>query len=295
MNHLVALTRLCSLAGTMGIALFQISPNVSARIALETSLPERTQTQGVKVGLDLPQRNKPALTQGGATRSGSSDLKYTPPTNLPKRTRPAVTGGAATRGTDPVIELLAPQDHTGITATARPTFFWYISAQPSLPVEFTLRDEQADQTLLVSRVAIPAAGIVKFELPKDMPALAPNKEYSWSVSLIHDFKEGEANTVYKALLQFQPIPPQQAEALRSADSPRDRAAVFAQGGLWYDAIAQVVSAYLADSKDSNTQDDVMSLLSQVNLDQAIDLSPNAESSTRSTSNTPKKPVRSGAN
>jgi hypothetical protein len=291
MNHAVALTRLFSLAGTLGLALFQLSSSVSALMAIETS-SRAVQPQSGQLALDLPQRKPPTLTQGGATRSGS-DLKYAPPANLPKRSRPSVTGGAATRSTDPVIELLAPQDHTGVTAMARPTFFWYMSAQPSTPIEFSLRDEQADQTVLVSRVTVPAAGLVKFELPKDMPALVPNKDYSWSVSLVHDVKDGEANTTYKAFLRLQTMTPQQTEALRSADSPRDRAAVLAQEGVWYDAIAQLAWAYLRDPKGSSTQEDVLSLLSQVNLDQVVDLSPSSEAPTRSTSTPSPSPAQTG--
>ncbi len=288
MNDRIPLTHLFSALGTAGIAVTLLSSNVSA-LSSVTLKPQVqfAQTQTMRVALDLPRRSQPTLTQGGATRSASpNELKYTPSASLPKRNRPAIAGGAATRGSDPVIELIAPPDHTGATSSGHPVFFWFISAIPNTPVEFALRDEKADQTLLVKRVTITEAGLIKVELPKDSPALLSNKEYTWSVSFIHDAKEAEPNTTYKAYIQLQKLTSGQAGELAAAESPHERAIVYAQAGLWYDAIAQIASGYMANPQDASYQDDLLNLLSQVHLDQIVELTPPSQSSPKSSSTAP---------
>ena len=66
--------------------------------------------------------------------------------------------------------------------------------------------------------------------------LEPGVVYTWSVSVILDPKAWSRNIVASApLLRVAPDPGLETQLASSTTSPR--AALFAQAGLWYDAVA----------------------------------------------------------
>ncbi|NJK54265.1 MAG: DUF928 domain-containing protein [Leptolyngbyaceae cyanobacterium SU_3_3] len=95
--------------------------------------------------------------------------------NCPKLANLASTQGAGSRTggetAQAKVELLVPKDHVAFTTKARPTFFWYVSKVPSAPVEFALHQQGVAAPILVKRVDITQAGLVKLEMPLDAPEL----------------------------------------------------------------------------------------------------------------------------
>src|SRR5262249_1261654 len=64
----------------------------------------------------------------------------------PKRGAPGGREGAGTRGFRealPTLAVLAPQDHTGLTAQEQPVLYWYLSQETRQPVEVILTDWQS--------------------------------------------------------------------------------------------------------------------------------------------------------
>ena len=137
----------------------------------------------------------------------------------------------------PVIELLAPADHGGITATPSPTLFYFASRAVAWPTEFTSSAPGQPKPVLEVRVTSPpAAGFYKLPLAAYRLRLQPGIAYTWSVSAVIDPHAWSHNIVASATILYDP-----AAAAGTAS-----AAQLAAAGLWYDAVAAAADAMSLD-------------------------------------------------
>lgn len=178
-----------------------------------------------------------------------------------------VAGG--TRGTQsdqslPVLTLLVANHQDGLTTSDHPTFFWHVSAPA--PMTFVLTEAEAAQPLLEKQIQ-PQAGIIQLEMPKDLPGLVPGREYRWSVTLNYNPNRPSANPFTQSWIERVPAGAELAQQLAAATSDHDRASIYAQAGLWYDAFAAISTAYTADPNDQSILEDRLLLLDQVGLKQ----------------------------
>jgi len=130
---------------------------------------------------------------------------YTP-TDRPK---PQRTQGGGSRGcinSQPVsLKLLVPQDHTAFTANSHPTFSWYVSNVPSMPMEIALVEEGIAQPMLVKRLTVKNAGLLQFKLPPEIPGLEVGKEYRWTVSLFCNPERPSQSIYARAWIQRKDV------------------------------------------------------------------------------------------
>lgn len=191
----------------------------------------------------------------------SSNLNYVPP----YRGTPRRTQGTGTRGDDESdrmqLRLLVPNDHTGQTISGHPTFFWYISQIPEEPVEFALVEPGVAQPIFVQQLQLQKAGIVRLEMPQNLPELVPGKEYRWSVSLVSDANRRSDDTFTQSWIKRVPETPELKQKLAAAKSDRERASVYAEAGQWYDALNTLSTA----QTDSSNREAFLSLLEQGGL------------------------------
>lgn len=139
----------------------------------------------------------------------------------------------------PVVELLAPADHAGLTALSAPTLYYFLSRPCPWPMQFTIA--APGQPGPVLDVAIPApvaSGIYPLALARYHVRLQPGIDYTWSVSVVIDPHAWSHNIVASAGVVFDPA--QSRAALAGTPSPS--AADFAAAGLWYDAVAAAAAA-----------------------------------------------------
>jgi len=217
--------------------------------------------------------------QAGRGRSPIAFL----PTNLGSPHR-RVAGG--TRGGDsnqslPILTLLVPHKQDGLTLSGHPTFFWHVS-KPA-PMIFILTEPGVPQPLVEQQIQ-PQAGIIQLKMPEDLPELVPGREYRWSVTLVDNPDRPSANPFVQSRIKRVPMTPDleltqelAAAAAESDSSPetlpnspaetlRDRAMIYAQAGLWYDALEAISAAYAANPNDQSILEDRLKLLDQVGLD-----------------------------
>jgi hypothetical protein len=215
---------------------------------------------------DFP--NLPALANpiGSPALASSRRITYIPPNNgSPRRTT-----SNASRGCDDLsnlsLYLLAPKDHVGVTASDRPTFFWYISNVSDVPVEFALVEEGVPTPLWKQKIEVQKAGIVSIPLPENLPQLAVGREYKWSVRLICNPVSPSAASPYISWIRKVPLTESLRSRLSNASSDRDRAFLYAQAGMWYDAVAAIVNR-VGDRSFSQAEvmTELRSLLSQAGL------------------------------
>ena len=178
-----------------------------------------------------------------------SNFSYVPP----YREGPRRTQGTGSRGCDKsqsvALNLLVPNDHTAQTLSGHPTFFWHVSEIPKEPMEFSLVESGVAQPIFVQQLQLQKAGVVRMEMPKNLPELVPGKEYRWSVTLVCNANQRSNDTFAQSWIKRISESPALKQQLVAAKTARDRASVYARAGLWYDALNALSTAQSANSTD----------------------------------------------
>lgn len=207
-----------------------------------------------------------AHAQGSAASADSAgSFVYKPP----MRGAPARRVGGATRGTGDsglVLNVLAP-DQTGLTTQAQPTLYWYASKATQTSIEVTLIADAAEVPVLSKNLALTAAGVQSIDLAQLGITLEPDTDYEWFVSAVPDANQRSKDvTSGGAIRRVAMDPAVQARA----DAAGERAApgVYAEAGLWYDAIAALSRLIARNPGDAGLRAQRASLLEQVGLPQA---------------------------
>lgn len=197
-------------------------------------------------------------------------IRYKPPT-LPGPVRTAGTGSRTMNcDMDKTATLLplVPDGHIGQTVADRPPLLWYVSGAKS--VEVSLVEPGVAKPIFEQTVKIQKPGIVQVNFPASAPALKPDKEYRWSVSVVCNPKRRTQDIAYtQAFIKRLPLSAQLKQQLASAKSDRERSQIYAEAGLWYDALATLATANATDPANEAIQADFYALLDQVGLNQAI--------------------------
>ena len=193
--------------------------------------------------------SQPSLAQNDAPAAAPDESP--PPERTykpPPRGAPGGRVGGATRGTIkvtaplPTIDLLAPDGHTGLTTRANPTLYFFVSQPVSWPMQFTISTASQPRPILEANIPAPRQpGVYPINTAKYPVRLEPEVLYTWSVSVILNPKARSRDIVATASLLRTSAEPGTEAALREAPANR-RAALLAQAGLWYDAVAAAAEA-----------------------------------------------------
>jgi hypothetical protein len=186
----------------------------------------------------------------------------------PKLGKPARTVGGGSRGSKdkvPALFVVAPE-HVGQTTSAKPSLFYFVDRVPdaSIRVEFTLLDEDGIEPLVETVLPTPKrAGVHRIRLSDHGVKLAPGTEYEWSVSLILNPKERSKDIVATSWIDRIP---ESGELKARLASEGATATVFAEEGLWYDAIGALSDEIDGDPSNVQLAEQRADLLRQVGLD-----------------------------
>jgi len=183
----------------------------------------------------------PGHAQQKPPEAASPDAKATasaPVYKPPLRGAPGGRVGGGTRGTGReafVLSVLAPA-HTGLTTSEQPVLYWFISSPSSHPVELTIVDPQKSDPLIELRIEPPvAAGVHRVRLADHGVRLAPAVPYNWYVAVMPD--TGRRSKDILAGGTVERVAPPDGLATKVSGTPKaDLPALYAEAGLWYDAI-----------------------------------------------------------
>lgn len=187
----------------------------------------------------------------------------------PRMGLPGQRDGAGTRGpcilSNKQLMPLIPSDAFGLSATSQPTFFWYVPATAASVAEFTLTDE-AKQEVYSTKLRLPGKpGVVSFKLPAQA-GLKAGKNYLWQFSLICDLENPSANPYVEGTVQPIQPPAELVHQIRQAQ-PQDRFAIYANSGIWYDALSDLASQRCVRPRDMVLQARWSNLLKSVALNE----------------------------
>jgi hypothetical protein len=209
------------------------------------------------------EKQQPATsTPGQATAQSGTAVIYKPPL----RGAPGGRVGGGTRGTTNVFVLsaLAP-DHMGLTANEQPSLYWFISNPTALPVEVAIMDPQGVKPLFERRLAGPVEkGVHRIDLAELGVKLAPGVPYRWSVTVIPDANRRSRDILAAATIERVDVPTEVRAKMEQA-SKEDLAAIYAEAGLWYEALATISEQIERAPNDSTLRRQRAELLNQVGL------------------------------
>jgi Domain of Unknown Function (DUF928) len=178
---------------------------------------------------------------------------------------PARRIGAGTRGMGRVatVQILAP-DHLGYTTQEQPTLYWYLAEPTTTRVEFAIHDETSVEPLAVVELPSPSQpGIQALRLADHGVKLQPGVRYLWFVSLVPEPERRSKDFVVGGWISRREPDAMLGGRLAAAEG-RD-ALVYAESGLWYDAIGSLSAEIAAAPADPAPLEQRAALLEQVGL------------------------------
>ena len=190
----------------------------------------------------------------------------------PLRCAPGGRVGGGTRGTPRdlfVLSALAP-DHSGLTVQEQPTLYWFISGPTSFPVELTVADPRVPKPLVETRLPTPVvAGVHSVRLADHGVRLSPGVQYRWFVAVVPDQGRRSRDILAGGTIERVDGP----EGLRTQVSQASRERlpfVYAEAGLWYDALAAISELIERTPDNREHRRQRAALLAQVGLPQIED-------------------------
>jgi hypothetical protein len=143
------------------------------------------------------------------------------------------------------LTALVPAQNFGYTSTNYPTFFVYVPqfyAENAVAAEFILSDEDDNELYKATFQTARTSGIISLSLPANanLPPLEVGKNYHWSFALICEMSDRSADVVVDSWIQrIEPSTTLQAELQQT--SLEQRPSIYAQQGIWYDAISSLAT------------------------------------------------------
>jgi len=211
----------------------------------------------------------PAVSPVASTAGGATKLFYKPPAragNIPAR----VSGGARGGGTDAVLIAVVP-NHVALTTQSQPSLFWFQSKPAKAKFELTVVEPKKPKPLV--SLTAPAAdkpGIHRVKLAKYKVELQPDVAYEWSVAIVPDAENRSRDVIAKGVIKRINPPGDLANRVAQMGDV-ERAAAYAEAGIWYDAFESVSNAIEAHPDDASLRAQRASLLHQVGLSEAAAL------------------------
>lgn len=160
-----------------------------------------------------------------------------------------------------------PKDKIEVESTvaAHPTFFVHVSQNSGQKAEFMVVNEKGDQIYKNSNITLSGSpGIVSLSIPANAPALDAGKPYYWSFTVACD-DDWTKNPAVDGWVKRVELNSTLANQLKRA-VPRDRPVLYADAGIWTDAVSTLFDLRKANPNDAQLRQDWEDLLKSVGLD-----------------------------
>ena len=196
--------------------------------------------------------------------------EYQPPAFIgsPKR-----TVGGATRGPQNLTSLI-PNNGFGVTTAAYPTFFVYLPAvdyEFTQYAEFLLLDKNGLEIYKVQFPTKMSDKIIRISLQTHigMSPLEVGKSYQWKFNLYEDSSHEYLNTRVKGGIARVELESQLAWMLQNATTLQEKARIYAENEIWYDALTTLADLYQENPNNPLVAADWERLLTAVGLNQIV--------------------------
>lgn len=172
-----------------------------------------------------PQRGVPDRRVGGGTRGCWQNTLTTP--------------------SDETVTAIVPIESFGYSLSTYPTIYVYVPtffAERAHSAEFFLTDADENDLYQLSFTEPIPGGILKIDLAEmeNLPPLEAETSYRWSFVLTCDPGDRSADLYVGSWFQWIEPSAELANTLTTAN-PSQLASIYAQAGIWYDALSNAVA------------------------------------------------------
>lgn len=223
-------------------------------------------SQFAVMGQPTPDVDGKPITQSGGPRF-SQPIEDNLSPGLGSPSQPTTRGGCTIKDqkNKELIPLL-PKNKIGRTVSEYPEFFFYLPQSEAKVAEFVLQDDKGKQIYQTTLNINNSSGVIGISIPtnKNVSPLQIGKNYSWSIALICDDKDRSADVFQRGIVRRVEVSADIRSQLQKAE-PRLKAVIYAQTGIWQDALSTLIAARRANPNDADLAADWKILLDSVNL------------------------------
>jgi len=216
------------------------------------------------VGQPTPNVDSQPITQPGRVRFVEpTEDNLSSPNDRPQGT-PA--GDTCDAGKIKKLTALVPESQIGRTVSEYPLFFFYLPQTDAELAEFVLEDEKGNFIYETTLKINNAPGVMSVSIPanKNVLPLEAGKNYRWYIALICYPEDRSTDAVARGIVRRVEL---SADILRQLDAaePRQKTVIYAENGIWQDALGTLAAARRANPNDPDLAADWEILLDSVRL------------------------------
>ncbi|MCC5638783.1 DUF928 domain-containing protein [Nostoc sp. CHAB 5844] len=168
------------------------------------------------------------------------------------------------------LTVLVPENNPVLTTVERPKLFFYLPKTAKTSVKgFELILHNADEKVIYQQKykANQQPGIFSLDLPadKNQRFLELGQEYNWYLIVICNRKDKSFDQTVAGTVK-QIVPDKKLTSKLKKASPRERAALYAANGIWYDSLTILAQLRRQRPNDIALQTDWQSILESVKLE-----------------------------
>jgi hypothetical protein len=177
----------------------------------------------------------------------------------------SVRGGCASSN-QVSLTALVPKNKIGRTVSDYPTFFFYLPQTDAELAEFILEDESGNQIYQQDLTIKNLSGVIGVSIPANtnVPPLEVGKDYTWKFTVVCDAEDRASDQLESGVVRRVELSPDILGELEKAD-PRQKTFIYAENGIWQDALSTLAAARRANPNDTDLDADWESLLDSVEL------------------------------
>ncbi|MEM9264156.1 MAG: DUF928 domain-containing protein [Cyanobacteria bacterium P01_F01_bin.13] len=170
--------------------------------------------------------------------------------------RRGYTATSCTSSNTPQLSLMVPGDHSRLlTTVTNPTMAWHMNTDIPISMTFHFSDPTEANPIYTQTINLEKTATVSVTLPQDK-SLAVGKKYRWTVLVSCP---GENQTEISARSFVERVDRESLVVTNNLSS-LEQARIYANQGIWYDAIAALLAAGSQGETDAETM--VQNLLEQ---------------------------------
>ena len=156
----------------------------------------------------------------------------------------------------------------GLTTSERPTFWFYVPYTQDLAnssAKFILQDSTGTN-IYEDAIALPSKpSIIGISLPSTA-SLEVDKTYHWYLKVRCNQETASIPVYVEGDIKRINLDEHVMQQLEAAIQPRQKIIIYAEKGIWFDALNMLAQIRISNSNDASIEKDWQSLLQSINLD-----------------------------
>lgn len=195
------------------------------------------------------------------SRGCSADLSNSPELNRPRVPKQSNAQTTAIQQRSIPITLLAPSNHVGRTSAVAPTLAWFVTATNPYRVRISLFILDADQSSeLIHELEYieTSSGLVQYTVPTEQTTLQDGQRFFVELSIACKPEDDRFSPPFVAEVDVELPSAALKMALMQADTPGQKAELFAKAGYWFDAVREL----LLDANESQSYQKLRAFLKE---------------------------------